>query len=286
MSEKTDLRKLLVLQGPALESDGTLDFFRGHFDVQIAQSLDAALDAMRVAPFDAVLAETADFLPLERGIVTQQASVILDTIADGVCIIGPEGELVWANRRLRSYPPALLEMLRRLCREAHAHFSSGGEAIRGKRFSLMPDNNSYYEVICSGVCDHAGKLRQVVAVVVDATAQRRQQLKLNAIDLLIIENVGNLVCPSLFDLGEDHRVVLFSVTEGDDKPLKYPTMFMSADVCIISKTDLLPYVDFDIEVARTNLMQVNHHLKVFELSVKQEESLMPWIGWLKGMKSS
>lgn len=182
MSEKTDLRKLLVLQGPALESDGTLDFFRGHFDVQIAQSLDAALDAMRVAPFDAVLAETADFLPLERGIVTQQASVILDTIADGVCIIGPEGELVWANRRLRSYPPALLEMLRRLCREAHAHFSSGGEAIRGKRFSLMPDNNSYYEVICSGVCDHAGKLRQVVAVVVDATAQRRQQLKLNAID--------------------------------------------------------------------------------------------------------
>ncbi|HRY32018.1 MAG TPA: hydrogenase nickel incorporation protein HypB [Bacteroidales bacterium] len=107
-----------------------------------------------------------------------------------------------------------------------------------------------------------------------------------SVKLMFIENVGNLVCPSLFDLGEDHRVVLFSVTEGDDKPLKYPTMFMSADVCIISKTDLLPYVDFDIEVARTNLMQVNHHLKVFELSVKQEESLMPWIGWLKGMKSS
>jgi CheY-like chemotaxis protein len=186
MAEKTDLRKLLVLHGPALESGCTLDFLREHFQVQVAQSLDLALDAMRQQPFDAVLAETADFLPLERGVVTQQASVILDTIADGVCVVGPEGELLWANRRLKTYSPALLEMLRKVCREAHAYFASlvGGNALagRGKRFSLMPDGNSYYEVICSPVYDRAGSLRQVVAAVVDATVQRRQQLKLNAID--------------------------------------------------------------------------------------------------------
>ncbi len=114
-------------------------------------------------------------------------------------------------------------------------------------------------------------------------ARAVREADFEGVKLLFIENVGNLVCPSLFDLGEDVRVVMLSVTEGDDKPLKYPTMFMSADVCIISKTDLLPYVDFDPGRARKNLMQVNHHLKIFELTIKQDESLIPWISWLKGL---
>ncbi len=99
--------------------------------------------------------------------------------------------------------------------------------------------------------------------------------------ILVIENVGNLVCPSLFDLGEAERVVIISTTEGDDKPLKYPTMFQSSSVCIINKTDLLPYVDFSIEKAKEYAMQVNHHLKFFELSVKTGEGMDAWYSWLK-----
>lgn len=99
--------------------------------------------------------------------------------------------------------------------------------------------------------------------------------------VLVIENVGNLVCPSLFDLGEAARVVIISTTEGEDKPIKYPTMFQSSDICIINKTDLLPYVDFNLDKAKEYAMQVNHHLKFFELSVKTGEGMGKWYEWLK-----
>lgn len=98
---------------------------------------------------------------------------------------------------------------------------------------------------------------------------------------LIIENVGNLVCPSLFDLGEKERVVIISVTEGEDKPLKYPNMFHSSGLCIINKTDLLPYVDFDVKKARNYALQVNHHLRFIELSVKTGEGMDQWYEWLR-----
>lgn len=99
--------------------------------------------------------------------------------------------------------------------------------------------------------------------------------------LLFIENVGNLVCPSLFDLGETKRVVVISVTEGDDKPAKYPTMFHSADICIINKTDLLPYVEFDVEKAKKYALQLNRNIQFFELSVKTGEGIDAWYNWLK-----
>jgi len=100
--------------------------------------------------------------------------------------------------------------------------------------------------------------------------------------VLIIENVGNLVCPSLFDLGEAYRVVVISVTEGDDKPIKYPNMFHTSDICIINKTDLLPYVDFNVEKAKEYALKVNHHLQFFELSAKTGEGMAQWYEWLKG----
>ena len=101
--------------------------------------------------------------------------------------------------------------------------------------------------------------------------------------VLIIENVGNLVCPSLFDLGEAFRVVVISVTEGDDKPIKYPNMFHTSDICIINKIDLLPYVDFNVEKAKEYALQVNHHLQFFELSAKTGEGMDKWYAWLKGL---
>jgi len=102
--------------------------------------------------------------------------------------------------------------------------------------------------------------------------------------VLIIENVGNLVCPSLFDLGESKRVVIISVTEGDDKPIKYPNMFMSSNLCIINKTDLLPYVDFSVEKAKEYATRVNHHLEFIELSVKTGEGMDKWYEWLRKNK--
>jgi hydrogenase nickel incorporation protein HypB len=98
--------------------------------------------------------------------------------------------------------------------------------------------------------------------------------------ILFIENVGNLVCPALFDLGEQRRVLVISVTEGDDKPLKYPYMFQSADLCIINKTDLLPFVDFNMESAMNYARQLNPDLEFIQMSAKTEEGMTEWYDWL------
>jgi hydrogenase nickel incorporation protein HypB len=108
-----------------------------------------------------------------------------------------------------------------------------------------------------------------------------KELKPKDNSLLFIENVGNLVCPAMFDLGEQVRVVIASVTEGDDKPLKYPDMFHSSQLCIINKTDLLPYVPFSIEAFKANASKVNHHLQFIEISALKNEGLEQWHHWLQ-----
>jgi len=106
------------------------------------------------------------------------------------------------------------------------------------------------------------------------------QLDLDKFDLLIIENVGNLVCPADYDLGEDLRVVLLSVTEGEDKPLKYPPMFHSAAAAIVTKNDLAKAVDFDRGQALANLKRISHHAKIFEVSAKTGEGMNAWVEFL------
>lgn len=108
-----------------------------------------------------------------------------------------------------------------------------------------------------------------------------QGMKLQADSVLFIENVGNLVCPAMFDLGEKERVVVISVTEGEDKPLKYPDMFYSSTVCIINKTDLLPYVKFNVEKAKEYARKVNPSLEIIELSCTSGEGMNLWYEWLK-----
>lgn len=108
-----------------------------------------------------------------------------------------------------------------------------------------------------------------------------KQLDIKNDAILFIENVGNLVCPAMFDLGESKRVVIISVTEGEDKPLKYPYMFQSSQLCIINKIDLLPYVDFSLEKAKEYALLVNHHLQFIELSVKTGEGMEIWFEWLR-----
>jgi hydrogenase nickel incorporation protein HypB len=99
--------------------------------------------------------------------------------------------------------------------------------------------------------------------------------------VVVIENVGNLVCPALFDLGEARKVVIISVTEGDDKPLKYPHMFSAADLIVINKTDLLPYVDFDVERLTRDARKLQPGVDVLALSARTGDNLGRWFGWLK-----
>ncbi|GMT49945.1 MAG: hydrogenase accessory protein HypB [bacterium] len=117
----------------------------------------------------------------------------------------------------------------------------------------------------------------------DAEMISKAVIKLNPSEksVLIIENVGNLVCPALFDLGESERIVIISVTEGDDKPIKYPNIFDAADICVINKIDLLPYVDFNLNQCKHYALQVNHHLELFDLSVKTGDGMENWYKWLK-----
>jgi len=103
---------------------------------------------------------------------------------------------------------------------------------------------------------------------------------LDEIDLLIIENLGNLVCPAEFDMGENLRVVVLSVTEGEDKPLKYPLMFRVCHAALLNKIDLLPHLDYDRDAAVQHIHKVNPQMPIFEISAKTEEGFDSWIEWL------
>jgi hydrogenase nickel incorporation protein HypB len=106
------------------------------------------------------------------------------------------------------------------------------------------------------------------------------QLDMRQTDLLVIENIGNLVCPAAWDLGEDLRVVVVSTSEGDDKPAKYPQMFAAAQVMIVNKLDLLPYVDYDLAKVKREALAINPQLRIFEVSCRTGEKLDMWCEWL------
>jgi len=107
------------------------------------------------------------------------------------------------------------------------------------------------------------------------------EFDLSGIDLLIVENVGNLVCPAEFKVGEDHKVMLLSTTEGDDKPLKYPLMFHESSVLIVNKTDLIPYTNFSMDKAVGDARSINPRLEVFPVSCRTGDGLGGWYGWLR-----
>ena len=108
-----------------------------------------------------------------------------------------------------------------------------------------------------------------------------EAIDLDKIDLLFIENVGNLVCPANWNLGEDMRVVVVSTTEGDDKPAKYPHMFAVSEVMVINKTDLLPYVDYDMDAVKKFARAINPDLRIFEVSSRNGDGLDAWCDWLQ-----
>lgn len=111
-----------------------------------------------------------------------------------------------------------------------------------------------------------------------------EKLPLETGGILFIENVGNLVCPAGFDLGEAFKVVILSVTEGEDKPLKYPDIFAGADLMILNKVDLLPHLDFDVEAAIGHARRINRKIQVLKVSARTGEGLEAWVSWLKGAR--
>ena len=115
----------------------------------------------------------------------------------------------------------------------------------------------------------------------DAVYEAIKKLKPAENSVLMIENVGNLVCPSMFNLGEAQRVVIISTTEGVDKPLKYPDMFHTSDICVINKIDLLPYLDIELEELKENALRVNPKLQFFEISATKGAGMEAWYTWLK-----
>src|SRR5947199_9045846 len=153
-------------------------------------SFKAAMTALRHENFDAICSDTADFLPLERALVSQQANVILNTIGEGVCIVDGEGRCNWMNRKMQAWPPAVHEKIRRACQGSFDLFSrqvspqtaDSPTFNRSKRYSLNVDDHQFMEIICSPVINPAGQVVQIVAVVWDATGTRRLQQKIDAID--------------------------------------------------------------------------------------------------------
>jgi len=127
------------------------------------------------------------------------------------------------------------------------------------------------QIVTNGGCHLEAKL----------VADALENLDLDQIRLLFIENVGNLVCPASYDLGEDKKVVIVSTTEGDDKPAKYPKMFRVSQLCIINKMDLLPHLDFDVERFKRNAIKINPDLRFFEVSAKTKQGIEDWLKWLK-----
>ena len=115
----------------------------------------------------------------------------------------------------------------------------------------------------------------------DAVYEAVKQLNPGEDSVLMIENVGNLVCPSMFNLGEAKRVVIISTTEGVDKPLKYPDMFYTSDICIINKIDLVPYLEIDLEELKENARKINPELQFFEISATKGQGMEKWYSWLK-----
>ena len=126
------------------------------------------------------------------------------------------------------------------------------------------------QIVTGGICHLEAQMIQ----------QALPNINLEGVDVLFIENVGNLVCPASYDLGEDYRVTLVSCTEGDDKPKKYPSMFLTTDVMLITKSDLLPYVPFSVDAVIKDAHEVNAEIKTFVLSSLKNDGMSEWCDWL------
>ena len=182
------------------------------------------------------------------------------------------------------YPVPQPDQLARLredqpCSSARSKASAAGERVAVLTGDIQTENDAkrlarfgfpVKQITTGGTCH------------LDARMIERALLdwRLEDIDLLLIENVGNLVCPSSYDLGEAAKIVVLSVAEGEDKPLKYPSIFFKSELLVLNKTDLLPYVPFDIAAAEENARRVHRNMDIVRISCETREGMAEWLAWL------
>ncbi len=179
--------RILIFAGKVSQAHPVADELGKMFHVDVFDDMEAAMSALRSHSYQAVFADVGDFLPLERALVGDKSSLVLNTIGEGVCIVDPNGRTVWSNRKMRGFKPEVAEHVRQVCIQALSVFNaqtgpiSNARRPRSKKYTFQVGEN-YYEMICSPVVNGDGKVQQVVAVVWDATSGRRLQGKIDAID--------------------------------------------------------------------------------------------------------
>lgn len=178
--------RVLILGQSTPGDHPVVKLLQGYVDADVVQTSEQAVEALRSRDYHGVFADVGDYLPLERAMVSDQASLILNTIGEGACIVEPEGKCTWSNKRMRAYPPEVGEQVRRICIQAHklfstAHTSAGTKRPGSKKYTFGVDDR-YFEMICSPVIGEGEAVAQVVAVVWDATGGKRLQRKIDAID--------------------------------------------------------------------------------------------------------
>lgn len=182
-----DRPRVLVFAGKTARKNPVADALGEWFEVDVFERMDEALTALREREYDAVFADVGDFLPLERGLVGEKSSLILNTVGEGVCIVDADGRCSWSNKRMRSFRSEVFEHVRRICAQALNIFTAQTSPAndtgqpRSKKFTFQVEDR-YFELICSPVVSDSGQIQQVVAVVWDATSGKRLQSKIDAID--------------------------------------------------------------------------------------------------------
>lgn len=164
----------------------------------------------------------------------------------------------------------LQETVKRLGKEINIKILVGDLETERDADRLREVGADALQIVTGGICHLEAQM----------VWQGMEQLDLSETDVLIVENVGNLVCPASFDLGEDYRITLVATTEGDDKPKKYPKMFLTSDLMLISKSDLLPYLPFEVDNAVKDATDINHELAHLTLSSLTGEGIDAWCTWL------
>ncbi len=229
--------RVLILAGRTTGRADLMNLLSAQYQVDQFDTLDAAMAALRDQPYDAVFADVGDFLPLERSLVSQQSMHVLNTIGEGVMVVDEHNLCCWSNKRMRSFSAEVIEKAKNICIRARAMFGAqmraGGDPLRNqsKKFTFQEGDDRYYELICSPVLDEGDHVRQVVAVVWDASRGKRLEQKINAIDSAGRE-LAKLDAERIARLSPSQRLELLR-----DKIIKFCKELMSFDHFAIRVVD-------------------------------------------------
>lgn len=220
-------RRVLLLCNPSRPQDDCSEILTQLGEVMVVPSIEEALNLLRDERFDWVVSDVGGFLPLERATVNQRAQVVLDTIAEGVCVTDLGGRLLWANRKFKGFQPTVIDRVRQMCAEAYAPYLKADAAVRGEyrshRMSLQTDDGRFLEVNTTPIADPSGSLCQISAVVYDSTNARRLQQKIDAIDNAGRE-LARIDAEMIADFDVQQRLQLL-----EDKIIRYTRDLMRFD---------------------------------------------------------